>query len=105
MKILYVTLFWLHAGVLCNGPQSHYVDGEITYEDNVDPNKLFIIELQHIVREMGYTSVQSVFYKAESDTVFVNVDSDKILQDVCNWLKYVIRCTCMWFTILTNLKL
>lgn len=57
MEDLYITLVWHHAGVLCNGPEPKYVGRDITYEVNMDLDKLSIIEFQHTVREMGYTSV------------------------------------------------
>ena len=87
MDDLFISLVWHYAGVFCNGPQTQYVGGDVTYEDNMDPDKMSIIELQQSIRKLGYTTVQGVLFKAENDTVFVNVDTDRVLLDVFKGVK------------------
>ncbi|KAJ0685047.1 hypothetical protein HanOQP8_Chr11g0400311 [Helianthus annuus] len=51
-----------HGGVFVNSPVKRYVDGTIDHVDMVDSDAFSVIELNHMITELGYPKEQIMFY-------------------------------------------
>ena len=76
----YLTLKIHYSGIFTKSPGRKYIDGTVSYVDDVDIDLFSIHELDDMVRELGYKGEHIVYYHL----CILKFPSDYELLPLCN---------------------